>query len=122
MALQPIVSAAELSTLKPASEVRDATASAILGMKGARPGASGWLQFRLGSAAWVRLWGLWTPNAYKRLPMIIDASVTDLGSERRVRLDFRSAEGWYLYRLGRAEPAYRRRFAEVVAALEEKLR
>lgn len=118
MALQPIVSAVELTTTKSVAESRKQIANALRAIKGARPGADGWLQFRLGSAVWLRLWGLWTPNAYKKLPLVVEASVRDLGTERQVRIEFRSDEGPYLFRLDRAEPAYRRRFAEVVEAVK----
>jgi hypothetical protein len=121
MTLGPIVSAVETVTWKSASEARDAVANTILGMKGARAGKAGWLQYRLGSTAWFRTWGLWTRNAYKQLPLVVDASVTDLGTERRVRLDFRSDEGPYLARLDRVAPAYHRRFAEVAAVVQEQL-
>src|SRR4051812_40515789 len=121
MSLEPIVSAVEIRSQRSASEVRDATADAILGIKGARRGAAGWLQFRLGSATWLRVWGLWAPRAYTHLPLMVDASVTDLRTERRLRLEFRSDEGPYLFRVNRAEPAYRRRFAEVEAAVRERL-
>lgn len=121
MALQPIASAAELTTSRSLDESREAIARAILAIKGARPGAEGWLQFRIGSAAWLRLWGLWAPHAYTHLPFVVDASVTDLGTERLVRLDYRSDEGPYLFRLSRVEPAYHRRFAEVTAAVHEAL-
>ena len=69
----------------------------------------------------MRLWGLWTKNAYRKLPLVVDASVTDLGAERIVRLDLRSDEGPYLVRLDRIDPAYRRRFAEVVDAVQASL-
>jgi predicted membrane metal-binding protein len=121
MALQPIVSATEVTTTKSVAEAKDAIAKAVLAIKGARAGAEGWLQFRLGSATWLRLWGLWLPNAYKHLPLIIDASVSDLGTERRIRVDFRSDEGPYLFRLDRVQPAYTRRFAEIAAALHSHL-
>ena len=121
MALQPITWASESTTTMSAHEARESVSRAILGMRGARQGAPGWLQFLLGSAAWLRVWGLWTPRAYTHLPLVVDATVTDSGSERRVRLDFRSDEGWYLVRLGRVEGAYHRRFREVTAAVEARL-
>lgn len=121
MALQPIASTVELTTATPLGETRQAIAREVLALKGARPGTEGWLQFRLGSAAWLRIWGLWTPRAYTHLPLVVDVSVTDLGNERRVRIEYRSEEGPYLFRLGRVEPAYHRRFTDITATVQRAL-
>ncbi|HTL40574.1 MAG TPA: hypothetical protein VL294_03800 [Pseudolysinimonas sp.] len=121
MALQPIASTVELTTARSVDDAREAIAGALVAIKGERRDAGSWLQFRLGSATWVRIWGLWTPNAYKHLPLLADVSVTDLRTERLVRIEFRSDEGPYLVRLGRVAPAYQRRFNEITTAVEHAL-
>jgi hypothetical protein len=121
VALQPITSTVELTTTRSVDDAREAIAGALVAIKGKRRDAGSWLQFRLGSATWLRIWGLWTPNAYKHLPLIADVSVTDLRAKRVVRIEFRSDEGPYLVRLGRVVPAYQRRFDEITTALERAL-
>lgn len=121
MALQPVTSTVELTTSRSVDDARETITRALGAMKGQPRGTGSWLQFRLGSATWVRIWGLWTPNAYKHLPLIADVSVTDLGAERVVRIEFRSDEGPYLVRLDRVAPAYQRRFNEITTAVEHAL-
>lgn len=75
--------------------------------------------YAIGSRAKLRVWGLWGPRSYRRLPLKVRMRV--LGDEGRaafLHLQLLNDEGPYLFRLPALEPAYRRAYREIVDRLQ----
>ncbi len=81
-----------------------------------------WSVFAVGSRTMLRVWGLWGPKSYRRLPLKVRLRVEaseDRTSALRIRLE--NDEGMYLVRMPLMEPAYRRAYSEIVARLDSTL-
>ena len=106
-------------------DVENLAISVLVSSFRARPrGQEGeWKLFAVGSRAMTRAFGLWGPNAYRRLPLKVRFRVLSSGESATVLcIQFSNDEGLYAFRLPTVEPAYRHAYREIVEKLESTLR
>lgn len=109
-----------------ASGVLDAealAASVLVSSFHARPrGREEWVVYSVGSRAMLRIFGLWGPRAYRRLPLKVRMRVSSSEGLRAVlHVQLLNDEGPYLVRLPTVELAYQRAYREIVERLESAL-
>lgn len=104
-----------------AGDAEAVAASVLVSSFRARPLAreGEWSVYGIGSRAKLRVWGLWNPKGYRRLPLKVRMRVlSDEGRAAVLHLQLLNDEGPYLFRLPALEPAYRRAYREIVERLQ----